>query len=355
MRWNNYIEDRNRLFWLVHTAGWLGFALIHYLGSLLHELRDIFVVIIFLNTYSGWLLTIPLRYFYQRIWYLSLVKMALTTILVSYLVGVVWQVVKNATFWEIYRHGYKPEFWLYYTESSVWSFYVILGWSVLYFGSRYYQMLQKEKQLVLQANAVAHQAQLKMLRYQLNPHFLFNTLNAISTLILIKDNDKANTMVTKLSEFLRFSLDNDPMKKVTLLNEVHALQLYLAIEKVRFTDRSQLELHIEENCQLALVPSMILQPIAENAIKHAIAVQEQGGCISVTVRRMASDLLLEITDDGPGADIVDGHISREHGIGLVNTRERLQALYQNKASLVMANQAPSGVKVTICMPFELID
>ena len=353
MNWKELLENRNRLFWLAHSAGWFGFALVHYLGSLLHDLRDIFVVIIFLNAYAGWLFTIPLRYLYRRVWNFSPVKIALVVVFASYFTGVLWQVVKNINYWEIYKHGYQPDFWLMYTQSSVWSFYIILSWSVLYFGTKYYQMLQVEKQNVLKANTVAHQAQLKMLRYQLNPHFLFNTLNAISTLILLKDNVTANGMVTKLSEFLRYSLDKDPMKKVTLNSEIQALELYLDIEKVRFEERLQVHFTICDNCEEALVPSMILQPIAENAIKHAIATQEQGGSITITVNHFANDLLIEVADDGPGAEIINGNLHRENGVGLVNTRERLQALYQDNYSLVVASNNPSGVKVSIRMPFEL--
>jgi two-component sensor histidine kinase len=353
VNWKELLENRSRLFWLAHTAGWFGFAFVHYLGSLQHDSRDIFVVIIFLNAYAGWLFTVPLRYIYRKAWNFPPVQIALVVILSSYFTGVLWQIVKNINFWEIYKHGYEPEFWYMYTQSSLGSFYIILSWSGLYFGSKYYQMLQIEKQNVLKANAVAHQAQLKMLRYQLNPHFLFNTLNAISTLILIEENKTANTMVTKLSEFLRYSLDKDPMKKVTLESEIQALQLYLAIEQVRFEDRLQLDFQINDNCQQALVPSMILQPLAENAIKHAIAVQEQGGSITIAVNRFADDLLIEIADNGPGADIVDGNLHRESGVGLVNTRERLQALYNEKFSLVVSNNQPSGVKVNLRMPFQL--
>ena len=353
VNWKELLENRNRLFWLAHTAGWFGFAFVHYLGSLQHDLRDIFVIIIFLNAYAGWLFTVPLRYIYRKAWNFPPIKIALVVILSSYFTGVLWQIVKNINFWEIYKHGYEPKFWYMYTRSTLVSFYIILSWSGLYFGSKYYQMLQIEKQNVLKANAVAHQAQLKMLRYQLNPHFLFNTLNAISTLILVEENKTANSMVTKLSEFLRYSLDKDPLKKVSLQTEIQALQLYLAIEQVRFEDRLQLDFQINDDCQAALVPSMILQPLAENAIKHAIAVQEQGGKITISVQRFANDLLIEVADNGPGADIINGNLHRESGVGLVNTRERLQALYHEKFSLVVSHNQPSGVKVNIRMPFEL--
>ncbi len=334
----------------MHTAGWLGFALVHYLGSLLHDLRDLFLVIIFLNAYSGWMLTIPLRYLYKYIWNYKLLHIALIIVVASFGMGVIWQVIKNLNYWEIYKHGYRPDHIIYYTKYSVWSFYIMMGWSVLYFAIKYYQMLQTAKQNVLKANTEAHQAQLKMLRYQLNPHFLFNTLNAISTLILVKENEVANGMVTKLSEFLRYTLDKDPMKKVTLENELQVLTLYLDIEKVRFEERLTVNFSIEEKCKLALVPSMILQPIAENAIKHAISVQESGGTISVNVHCSDNKLYIELFDDGPGAEIVDGNLYRESGVGLVNTKERLEALFNNDYSLVVSNNSPKGVKVNISIP-----
>ena len=351
MNWKALIENRNRFFWLLHTAGWFGFALVQFLGSLLHDLRDLFVI--FLNSYAGWMLTVPLRYVYRRAWNLSPIKLIAAVMVSSYVTAVIWQVIKNINYWEIYKHGWQPEFWLYYTKSSVWSFYIILSWSCLYFGIKYYQMLQKEKQNVLQANTAAHQAQLKMLRYQLNPHFLFNTLNAISTLVLVKENDTANGMVTKLSEFLRYSLDKDPMKRVTLTSEIQALQLYLDIEKVRFEERLQVDIRMADDCVNALVPSMILQPLAENAIKYAIAAKEEGGTITITVNRFGNDLLLELADDGPGAEIKHGNLHRENGVGLANTRERLVALYKDNFSLVVSSNKPSGVKVNIRIPYEL--
>ncbi|WP_440876662.1 sensor histidine kinase [Thalassotalea sp. PLHSN55] len=353
MNWKVLVEDRNRFFWVLQTAGWFGFALVHYLGSLLHDLRDIFVVIIFLNSYAAWILTVPLRYFYRRIWDQPPLKIAIFVIVASYVTGVLWQVVKNINYWEIYKHGYKPDFWLYYTESSVWSFYIILSWSGLYFGIKYYQMLQKAQQNVLKANTVAHQAQLKMLRYQLNPHFLFNTLNAISTLILVEENKTANGMVTKLSEFLRYSLDKDPMKKVTVASEIQALSLYLDIEKVRFEERLKVVVDIEQACQHALVPSMVLQPLAENSIKYAIAVCEQGGTINIIVKHFGNDLLIELSDNGPGAEIINGNLHRENGLGLTNTRERLNALYPDNFSLVVSHNTPTGVKVSIRLPYEV--
>jgi len=133
---------------------------------------------------------------------------------------------------------------------------------------------------------------------------------------------------------------------------LQALKLYLDIEKVRFEERLQVDFLVGDSCAQALVPSMILQPLAENAIKYAIAVQEQGGKISVNVSKFGGDLLLEVSDNGPGAEIKNGNLFRENGVGLANTRERLQALYGNDFSLVVSNNQPSGVKINIRMPYD---
>ena len=157
----------------------------------------------------------------------------------------------------------------------------MLLWSGLYFGIKYYETLQHQREATLKAAALAQEAQLKMLRYQLNPHFLFNTLNAISTLILDDQTKSRTWRSTRLSDFLRYTLDQDPMKKVTLRQEVDALKLYLEIEKLRFGDRLQLEFDIEDAATRALVPSLLLQPLIENAIKYAVAPREEGGRLRI--------------------------------------------------------------------------
>jgi two-component system LytT family response regulator len=179
--------------------------------------------------------------------------------------------------------------------------YVLLCWSVLYFGIKFYESQRQQEEAMLKAVALAQQAQLKMLRYQLNPHFLFNTLNAISTLILDNQNRKANHAVTRLSEFLRYTLDQDPMKKVTLRQEIEALDLYLGTERLRFGERLRLEYAIEETALAALVPSLLLQPLLENSLKYAVSAREQGGVVRIEGRARAGLLELAVIDDGPGA------------------------------------------------------
>lgn len=321
------------------------------------DTRDAFLIVISLDAYVGWLLTIPLRYLYRKVWYWEPWKMIFVVLLVALLIAMLWTVVRNFNYWEIYRHGYRPADWLLYIKDTPAAFYVMLSWSGLYFGIKYYQTLQQEKQKLLTATNKAHEAQLKMLRYQLNPHFLFNTLNAISTLVLINDNDTANKMVSRLSDFLRYSLYKDPINKVQLEQEIYAARLYLEIEKVRFSERLAISIELEAGTEKALVPSLILQPLIENAIKYAVASQVNGGEITIRAKIFGHDLLLEVADNGPGMAIVDGAVktadNSDSGVGLVNTRERLAALYDNDFALVLTHNEPRGVKVNIRIPLQL--
>jgi LytS/YehU family sensor histidine kinase len=192
-----------------------------------------------------------------------------------------------------------------------------------------------------------------MLRYQLNPHFLFNTLNAISTLVLEGDTQTANQMVTQLSAFLRHSLDRDPVQKISLKKELEAMNLYLSIEKIRFDDRLHVQIEVSPEASTALVPSLILQPLIENSIKYAIAAAEDGGTIAIKAERKDDLLCMQIVDDGPGvADLENIKPSDGGGVGLVNTRERLLVLYGTQQQFQVSNRQPQGLTVKICIPFE---
>jgi LytS/YehU family sensor histidine kinase len=229
-----------------------------------------------------------------------------------------------------------------------------LCWSGLYFGIKYYLQLQEQMEQTLKATAAAHQAQLKMLRYQLNPHFLFNTLNAISTLILDGANETANKAVSRLSDFLRYTLDNDPMSRVTLGSELLAIDLYLEIEKVRFGDRLIIEKSIEAAAKDALVPSLILQPLIENAMKYAITPSEDGGTLRISARVQHKTLILQISDNGPGLGNGNNN-QKSSGVGLKNTRERLQQLYGDGQAFTLAPNEPTGLRITINIPYEVDD
>jgi len=352
LNFQKIIEDRRQFFWILHVGGWIGFALVHYIGSFMNDMRDSYVFIILSNAYIGGMFTLPLRYLYRKVWDMAPWKLIVTILSASYLVGTIWGVIQNFSYWEFYKFGYRPDEWIWYFRNTLGSFYIVLCWSGLYFGIKYYQMLQKEKQKALQAANMANEAQLKMLRYQLNPHFLFNTLNAISTLVLCEENKTANGMVTKLSDFLRYSLHTDPIKKVPLKQEIKALSLYLDIEKIRFEDRLSVEWMVAEEATEALVPSLLLQPLIENSIKYAIAANTQGGLIRIVAKTFGHDLLLEVSDNGPGLDGNKPKLDSEGvGVGISNTKDRLLTLYDDYSFALSANE-PSGLKVNIRIPLE---
>ncbi len=231
------------------------------------------------------------------------------------------------------------------------STYLLLCWSALYFGIKYYESKQQQQEAVLRAVTLAQEAQLKMLRYQLNPHFLFNTLNAISTLILDNQNRTANRAVMRLSEFLRYTLDQDPMKRVTLRQEIEALDLYLGTERLRFGERLRLEFAMEGTALDALVPSLLLQPLVENALKYAVSPRELGGMVRIEGRVRGTMLELSVTDDGPGLDDSSRPTERRGGVGLRNTLERLAVLYGDNYRFAVLDSHP-GLRVEMALPFE---
>jgi LytS/YehU family sensor histidine kinase len=245
--------------------------------------------------------------------------------------------------------------------SVSYAFFMILVWSSLYFGINYHYRLVNEKQLHLDAVRLSHVAQIKMLRYQINPHFLFNTLNAISTLVLKGDKQKANGMLTRLATFLRFSLDNDPEKKIRLYEELKALMLYLEIEKTRFDERLSVKFQVEAKAEALLVPSLLLQPLVENSIKYAIAQMATGGVISISAYCKNSSLHLEVADNGPNSDNAQNTVSKPSmaensavvgGVGVQNIKERLAVLYPNKHEFHVYQEKPKGYRVMIVIPME---
>jgi signal transduction histidine kinase len=347
-------RDRSRLFWILNVAGWTGYGLAAWLGALAHEKPEAYFLVILASAVSGFIGTLPLRVLYRKLWSRSVVVLGTATLVACYVIAFGWQWLRNVLYYDWVKNDWQPEHLMDYVGGVLGSFYIMLCWSGLYFGIKYYQQLQEQTEQTLKAVAAAHQAQLKMLRYQLNPHFLFNTLNAISTLILDGSNKTANLAVSRLSDFLRYTLESDPMKRVTLGSELDALDLYLKIEKVRFGDRLIIEKDIDEQAEKGLVPSLILQPLIENAIKYAITPSEEGGTLRISARVQQGTLALQLSDTGPG--LGNGNNGeKSSGVGLRNTRERLQHLYGDAQAVTLAPNEPSGLTVTINIPFEAND
>ncbi|MFC3122240.1 sensor histidine kinase [Agaribacter flavus] len=342
-------------FYLVNLAGWAGYISSRLLGTIYWDKTASYYWFITFGGIFAFLLSFSLRPIYLKIWAweANTAKKIILVLGICYLLSIIWVVPMNLLFWDIFKQGYRPGGWYGYISDNGGKFYLYFCWSCLYFGIKFYREMQKATQSALKANSLAHEAQLKMLRYQLNPHFLFNTLNAISTLILIKQNDRANEMVARLSNFLRDSLDNDPMQKVTLKQEINTLQLYLGIEKVRFDERLEVKFDIGKNAEEALIPSLILQPLVENSIKYAIANSETGGTIKICANIERRYLLLLIEDNGPGVKLNGGSLPSGRGVGIKNTQGRLKELYGEEHTFSITNAQPSGLRIAIQIPYEV--
>ena len=244
----------------------------------------------------------------------------------------------------------------------VYSFHggVVRYWAVVglqaVIRSRNHARRRENEALRLQAHsselaAQLSAAQLSALKTQLQPHFLFNTLGATMSLVRQHKNQQAETMIGRLSDLLRLTLEDVDAQEVPLWREIEFLHVYLSIEQVRFEDRLRIEIAADPETGDALVPHMVLQPIVENAIRHGLGQSEQSVCIQVQASKIGKNLMLTVIDDGPGSPS-GGFEGR--GIGLRNTRNRLQRLYGPAAELIAENRLPRGVRVTVTLPFHFV-
>jgi LytS/YehU family sensor histidine kinase len=346
-----------RMFWLLHLGGWSGYAAFAYLSALAHGKPADYWWIPTTIAAVGCLVTLGLRYVLRWLLPLPGPKFFLAALPPILLASGIIAVIYAHVLQQWCPDTCRPTSVLGYVAYMGSFVYVVMSWAGLYFGIKTYGSLQQQTQATLKAQSIAHEAQLRMLRYQLNPHFLFNTLNAISTLILDHDSDTANRMVSSLSAFLRHSLDADPHERVTLKQELEALELYLGIEKVRFSDRLKVRVDIAPDAYGALVPNLLLQPLIENAIKYAVSRQVSGGTIEIQAKRHGEDLHLAVLDDGPGfAEDIEG-LPAGRGVGLRNTRDRLLVLFGERQSFTFGNRAERepgavGAAVRIRLPYE---
>jgi LytS/YehU family sensor histidine kinase len=217
-------------------------------------------------------------------------------------------------------------------------------------------LLDSRKRLARQQTETARlneqlsKAQLDALRRQIEPHFLFNTLNAISGLVRERKNDEAVSMIAGLSDFLRRVVEDSNRQLVSLEEEMDFLQKYLDIQKARFAERLQLSMDVPRELFAAQVPSLILQPMVENAVKHGISKRAQGGEIRIAAFRSNGMLTLSVYNDGP--KLPKEQDKTHPGIGIANVRTRLQGLYGDTFKLSMKDEGPSGVEVLVSLPFR---
>ena len=345
-----FFEDKNRAFWLMQSLGWSGYFILRSLSGFANSMGIMWLVHTALLTATGYSLTLLMGALFRR-----LIKMrVLLTVILSLgavvLASTVFSVIETWSYATFLKPDSRP-MGFEYLGAILLNFSLLAAWTALYYGINYYILLEEQITQRERLESQASSAQLAMLRYQLNPHFLFNTLNSISTLVLLKQTERANAMLARLSSFLRYTLANESSAKVTLAQEVETLKLYLEIEKMRFEDRMRPHFRIESDTIGARLPSLLLQPLIENAIKYAVTPSETGADIWVTATRQGEGIRIEVADNGngEGANVA---ATQSTGVGLANIRERLFQAYGSAHGFTTQKNEQGGFSVVVEIPYE---
>ena len=349
-----FFEDKNRAFWTLQSAGWAGYFVLRALGGITNGMGWLYVVPTALNTATGYSLTLLMSAAYRRLFHMRPVATWGGSMFILIVASIVFSSIETWAHATFYRIGPMPE-GLQYLSAILLDFALLAAWSALYYGINFYILVEEQRDQLLRLESQASSAQLAMLRYQLNPHFLFNTLNSISTLVLLKQTERANAMLSRLSSFLRYTLVSEPEGEVPVAQEVETLKLYLDIEKMRFEERLRTSFDIDPAAAHACIPSLLLQPLVENAIKYAVTPKEEGADIAVGVRRLGNRVHITVSDSGPGSQ--SGHndgggsTTSSTGVGLANTRDRLAQAY-GADHRFETEAGPNGFTVTIEIPYQ---
>lgn len=325
--------DFNRAFssfWTLQICGWLIYAIAIYITFL--TVTTNYLSLFYIKTFRamvGFLLTTVLWRIYRRmVNRLPLTQIVLIVVFLSLIFGCLWALIEEGYVWATYADydiskslPRLPKVALDYAMTTA-------GWSGVYFLIKYWQKWQVEQENALEAAFLADKAQLEVLRYQLNPHFLFNALNSIRASV-DEDKNRAKQMITQLSEFLRHSLLSAEKKEIPLFEELEAVQNYLAIEKIRFEEKLEIEYEIEESAKDFSVPCLLLNPLVENAIKHGLQTSPKPLKIQISAKMEGEKLVLEVANTGKLESLPDSNGTK---IGLKNVRERLEKLFGEKSS-----------------------
>ncbi len=341
------IKNRNHLFWILQFAGWTVFAMFFFLVVKKKPENTFLRLYLFFITYIvGMGITLVLRYAYRRIYKNLKSVLALTFYIVFFSVIAVFlwdpiDVFLSFPFWE----DGKIEDWLknysdlnlfFFIKKNLINVIIFFFWSSLYFAIKFWLDWQAQKDKVDKANSLAQEAQLQMLRYQLNPHFLFNSLNSIRALI-DEDGKSAKSMITELSEFLRYSLINENDSYKPLKNELEAIKHYFSIEKKRFEEKLEISYDIDKEAENYRVLSFLIQPFVERAIKYGMQTSPMPFRIKIIAKVEDKKLLISIKNSGNWVDNTKGTYTAKQwegtGKGLENVKMRLENAYPENHKL----------------------
>jgi sensor histidine kinase YesM len=349
-----FFDDKNRAFWILQSAGWSGYFILRTLGGLANNMGFLFIVPTALTTATGYSLTLLMAASFRRLIKQRPVITWTFSIAILMIASGAFSTIETWAHATFYRPGQMPE-GIQFFGAILLDFALLAAWAALYYGINFYLLLEEQSDQMSRLETQASAAQLAMLRYQLNPHFLFNTLNSISTLVLLKQTDRANAMLSRLSSFLRYTLINEPLGQVTLSQEVETLKLYLEIEKMRFEDRLRTTFSVDPAVARARLPSLLLQPLVENAIKYAVTPKEEGADISVEARLAGERVQITVSDTGPGLNEGPARPTYSTGVGLANIRDRLAQAYGADHRFDIQATREGGFGVMIEIPFQTED
>lgn len=320
-------------FWTLQTGGWTIYLVMIYITFLSVAAENSFLRLFeikVVRTIIGFFLTCVLRLIYKRFGnQLSIQVIIVLVLICSIIFGSAWAAIEGFYNARTTDNFVLANFLARFPRFALDYAMTVTAWSALYFGIKNWLAWQLEREKAFQAAALANQAQLAMLRYQINPHFLFNSLNSIRASI-DEDSKKAKQMITQLAEFLRYSLQNNRETNVSLAEEIEAAENYLAIEKTRFENRLEVEFKIAEDARDAVVPSFLINPLIENAVKHGLSKRAEPLKICISANLENNCLILEVANTGNLQTNGDGS-----KIGLKNVRERLEKLFAEKAGLTL--------------------
>ena len=348
-----FFNDKNRAFWILQSIGWSGYFILRSLSGFANSMGWMWVVHTLLLTATGYSLTLLLATLFRRLIAMRAMLTVALSLVAVVLAASAFSIIETfsyATFLKPYARPAGFE----YLGAILLNFSLLAAWAALYYGINYFLLLEEQIDQRERLESQASTAQLAMLRYQLNPHFLFNTLNSISTLVLLKQTERANAMLARLSSFLRYTLVNEPTAKVTLAQEVETLKLYLEIEKMRFEERLRAHFELDPRCNRALLPSLLLQPLIENAIKYAVTPKEEGADINIQVRLQTDRVIITVVDTGPGTDAqYTARAAQSTGVGLANIRDRLAQAYGDNHRFETQSEITGGFRVFIEIPYQI--
>jgi two-component system, LytTR family, sensor kinase len=240
-------------------------------------------------------------------------------------------------------------------EFAITRYFFIIAWATMYLALSVAGEVRIAERRAARFAQAAQDAELRSLRYQVNPHFLFNTLNSLSSLVITGRADQAEAMIQNLSTFYRNSLSSDPLEDVTLAEEVELQKLYLGIEHVRFPERLRIKIDVDPALEQVHVPALILQPLVENAIKYGVALSSRPVTISIRATLNNGNITIIVEDDGEpfGSSVHGANIGTSNGIGLPNVRDRLEARFGGRARLETAAKHEGGFIACITLPYNM--